>query len=414
LAEFTGERVIPGEVDADLWNEHLARYAFAARLSKRKRVLDLGCGAGYGSAELARTADSVLGIDQSEDAIEFARAHYTAAGVRFETGDCTSIPASDASFDLVVAFEVIEHVSEWRKLIEEARRVLSPGGQFIVSTPNKLYYAESRQKAGPNPFHVHEFEFQEFRDELKSFFPHVSLFLENHAEGVVFRPVEPDQTSEVRVDGVATADASHFFIAVCALRPQTGAPTFVYVPSAANVLRERERHIAKLEGELATKDAWLEKAKSDLAALNVDHQELLARYRTQLAELEQRAQWAAGLQRDIEQRDGRIVQLQQELAEQHAAALEVARGYEAKVQELEREIVRHAEATQQELDKRNAELAKCVDLLHEAEKTVEERTLWAQRLQTEVDERDRRITAISQSRWIRLGRKLGVGPVTGS
>ena len=65
MAEFTGERVIPGQVDADLLNEHLARYAFAARLSRRKQVLDAGCGAGYGSAELARTAAGVLGIDNA-------------------------------------------------------------------------------------------------------------------------------------------------------------------------------------------------------------------------------------------------------------------------------------------------------------------------------------------------------------
>ena len=62
LAEFTGERVIPGQVDADLLNEHLARYAFAARLSRRKQVLDAGCGAGYGSAELARTAAGSVAV----------------------------------------------------------------------------------------------------------------------------------------------------------------------------------------------------------------------------------------------------------------------------------------------------------------------------------------------------------------
>jgi protein-L-isoaspartate O-methyltransferase len=56
LAEFTGERVIPGEVDIDLLNEHMARYTFAARLARGKRVLDAGCGTGYGSAELARAA----------------------------------------------------------------------------------------------------------------------------------------------------------------------------------------------------------------------------------------------------------------------------------------------------------------------------------------------------------------------
>ena len=61
LIEFTGERVVPGQVDADLWNEHLARYAFAAPLAPGKRVLDAGCGSGYGSAELARTARTVVG-----------------------------------------------------------------------------------------------------------------------------------------------------------------------------------------------------------------------------------------------------------------------------------------------------------------------------------------------------------------
>jgi SAM-dependent methyltransferase len=64
LAEFTGERVIPGQVDVDLLNEHMARYTFAARLARGKRVLDAGCGAGYGSAELASQADSVtVGVD---------------------------------------------------------------------------------------------------------------------------------------------------------------------------------------------------------------------------------------------------------------------------------------------------------------------------------------------------------------
>src|ERR1041385_2327885 len=84
LAEFTGERLIPGEVDVDLLNEHMARYTFAARLARGKRVLDAGCGAGYGAAALAETADSVAGVDVAEEAIEFARAHYQAGNLRFE------------------------------------------------------------------------------------------------------------------------------------------------------------------------------------------------------------------------------------------------------------------------------------------------------------------------------------------
>src|ERR1700683_667796 len=76
LAEFTGERVIPGEADVDLLNEHMARYTFAARLARGKRVLDAGCGAGYGSADLARAAERVVGVDCAQGAIEFARADY--------------------------------------------------------------------------------------------------------------------------------------------------------------------------------------------------------------------------------------------------------------------------------------------------------------------------------------------------
>jgi len=75
LAEFTGERLIPGQVDADLLNEHMARYAFAMRLACGNRVLDARRGAGYGSAELARIAKSVTGVDVACEAVEYARAH---------------------------------------------------------------------------------------------------------------------------------------------------------------------------------------------------------------------------------------------------------------------------------------------------------------------------------------------------
>src|SRR5581483_7463542 len=153
---------------------------------------------------------------------------------------CGTMPHPDSCFDLVVAFEVIEHLEHWRDFLREARRVLAPSGQFVVSTPNKLYYAESRGSRGANPYHVHEFEFEEFRSELTGIFPDVALFLENHVEGVTFQPYMPGSTVEVRVDACEPApQESHFFVAVCAHRPQVGNPTFVYVPRAGNVLRER-------------------------------------------------------------------------------------------------------------------------------------------------------------------------------
>ena len=86
LAEFTGERLIPGEVDVDLLNEHMARYHFAVRLARGKRVLDAGCGAGYGSAELADVAESVTGIDIAPEAVEYARAHYALPNLALRAG----------------------------------------------------------------------------------------------------------------------------------------------------------------------------------------------------------------------------------------------------------------------------------------------------------------------------------------
>jgi SAM-dependent methyltransferase len=424
LAEFTGERVIPGQVDADLLNEHFARYVFAARLSRRKQVLDAGCGAGYGSAELARTATGVLGIDRSAEAIAFARAQYPAPNLRFEEADCSALPAADGSIDLVVAFEVIEHLEDWRGFLREVRRTLAPAGQFIVSTPNKLYYSESRGGAGPNPFHVHEFEFEEFRAELGEFFPHVSLFLENHTEGVVFQPFSnklkhvPQEAADVRVDDAGGApEDSHFFLAVCALRPQTGAPTFVYVPRVANVLRERERHIALLERELETKNQWLNRATAELGQLNEDHQAVLGQFRKQIAESEERARWARQLSQDLEERGARIVQLQQEFAAEQAAGRELAEAYEAKVRELDAENeakTRWALETEarlgKEIEAKCQELAACVDLLHQAEQTVEARTALADKLQTEVSGLYSQVSLMKESRWFKLGRKFGLGP----
>ena len=95
MAEFTGERLIPGQVDVDLLNEHLARYAFAVRLARGKRVLDAGCGAGYGAEELSHLAESVVGLDVAAEAIEFAQANYRRPNLRFEQASCTAMPFAD-------------------------------------------------------------------------------------------------------------------------------------------------------------------------------------------------------------------------------------------------------------------------------------------------------------------------------
>jgi SAM-dependent methyltransferase len=407
MAEFTGERLIPGQVDIDLLNEHMARYTFAVRLATGKRVLDAGCGAGYGSAELARVAERVTGADIAAEAVAFARANYRRANLDFEQASCTAMPHADGRFDLVVAFEVIEHLENWRGLLLEARRLLAPGGQFVVSTPNRLYYTESRGAHGANPFHVHEFDFEEFRAELSAVFPHVVLFLENHVEGVAFEPCPPGNTSEVRVDpGEPQPAASHFFVAVCAHRPQVGNPTFVYVPRAANVLRERERHIALLEQEVDTKNRWLAQA-------HADHEQLLGLHRQLKEELEQANQWAESLNRELAERRARIAELQEEVAREQANARQIAEGYAAKINELDEELARRA-AWANDIE---ARLTRSEEMRKTIETDLEERTAWALRLEEEgrqLQEEARKLQhqlgLYRASRWVKLGRKIGLGP----
>ena len=220
--EFTGERVIPGQVEDNLFNEHLARYRFAARLwreagQRAGRVLDAGCGAGYGTAELAATGAEALGIDVSQEAVALARESYP--HVRFEQGSCLSIPAETQAFRMITAFEVIEHLDDWRGFLREAARVLDDAGWLLVSTPNRLYYAESRQKAGPNPFHVHEFTEEEFQGELAQVFPQVKMLLQNHCEGIAFSSDEAQSAGVEISDRKADPDAAHFFLAVCGKQP---------------------------------------------------------------------------------------------------------------------------------------------------------------------------------------------------
>jgi chromosome segregation ATPase len=192
---------------------------------------------------------------------------------------------------------------------------------------------------------------------------------------------------------------------------------FLYVPSAANVLGERERHIALLSGELQQKDAWLEQSKNELAALNGEHQKLLAMFRDQQQELEKRTEWGLELNRELEAAGQRIAELQQELEREQAAARETVSAYEAKVSELDeenRKKTQWALDTEQrlgaELQAKLEELAQCVEYLHQAEATVDARTRWAEELQVRTYELERQVQFYRTSRWVRLGRRVGLGP----
>jgi ubiquinone/menaquinone biosynthesis C-methylase UbiE len=393
LVEFTGERVIPGQVNDDLWSEHVARYAFARRYALGKRVLDAGCGTGYGSAELAQSAGAVTGLDIAPDAIEYARASYPLPGLRFIESSCAAVPFPADSFDLVIAFEVIEHLPDFRAFLDESARVLTREGLFIVSSPNKRYYAETRAETGPNPFHEHEFEAEELVRELERVFPNVRLLLQNRVESFAFHPAVSFWPAEARIDGGGgNAEDAHFFIALCSRGQLPEAKSFVYVPKAANMLRERELHVEALERQLAD--------------VKADREALLDLFRRQTKELEERNKWAQQLDADLKTAGELIAALQNEAAE-------LAAGYQAQVLRMEQEDqvkTEWARKASAELEAKCQELAHCVGLLDTAEATVRERTVWAQTAEAQRAELAAQFEMIRASRWVKMGRTVGLGP----
>jgi len=411
VTEFTGERVIPGQVNDDLWAEHMARYAFVSRFASAKRVLDAGCGTGYGCVELARTASMVTGIDIGSDGLAYACLNCAAPQVRYVQASATAMPFNAGSFDLITAFEVIEHLRDWPDLLKESRRVLDSQGSLLVSTPNRLYYAESRSLNGPNPYHVHEFEFEEFRSALLEVFPRVRILFQNRVETLAFHESRVAAPIEVRVDAAdARPQDAHFFLAVCGFEDLPELRPFIYVPRAANILREREQHIRLLEKELGMTKQWLDQVIADHDKLQHLHEDLTQH-------LHQQNRWALELEQNWRAAQNRVAQLQDELKTEQAAGAEMAAGYERQVAELEEE---NRQKTQWAIDTetrltadlaaRAEQVAATVRLLDAAEATVIERTRWAQGLDAQLQHLQTQLDLIRQSRWLKLGRSVGLGP----
>jgi len=151
---LTGERTVPGIPAENYWfRRHEAAYEFARTLAAG-RVLEVGCGEGYGTAVLAETAATVLGIDYDATTIAHAAATYPQA--HFVRANLAALPVPSATFDLVATLQVIEHVWNHPEFLGECRRALRPGGRLLVTTPNRLTFTPGSD-VPVNPFHTKEF-----------------------------------------------------------------------------------------------------------------------------------------------------------------------------------------------------------------------------------------------------------------
>ncbi len=171
---FTGERYHPEE-PREMAYEHWHRYAFAMELARGRHVLDAACGEGYGAALLARTAASVLGLDLSPDVVAHAQARYGGPRLRFEQADLLRLEGiADASVDLVVSFETLEHLAEHDVLLAGFSRVLKPDGLLLLSTPDRHTYSEI--SGHRNPHHVRELYREEFEALIQRHFARSRLY----------------------------------------------------------------------------------------------------------------------------------------------------------------------------------------------------------------------------------------------
>lgn len=263
MLEWTGERHLPWAADATTHYEHLHRYRLASQLVAGKRVLDLACGEGYGAALMALSASRVVGLDLSAEAVRHATSAYPRENLRFLTASVAALPFHSRQFDVVVGFEVLEHVQEQEALVAEARRVIEPEGLFVLSTPNKEVYSD--RDGERNPFHCKELYLPELEALLRRHFEHVVVLGQKVAPVSLISRLGRLGGS-VTAHGIRRADArfelcepasgpARYFLALASARPLPAVPAdSIQIDQSDAMVLQTSAYLSRLETEVAAKD----------------------------------------------------------------------------------------------------------------------------------------------------------------
>lgn len=161
---LTGERTVPGLAEENYWfRRHEVVYRRLADRCEHRDVLEAGCGEGYGAELIAGVATRVIAVDYDAATVAHVRARYPRVDARH--GNLAELPLPDASVDVVVNFQVIEHLWDQDQFVAECRRVLRPGGLLLMSTPNRITFSPGRDTP-LNPFHTRELDAAELAQLL--------------------------------------------------------------------------------------------------------------------------------------------------------------------------------------------------------------------------------------------------------
>jgi SAM-dependent methyltransferase len=151
---LTGERTVPDVPEENYWfRRHEVVYRAIADRCTGAVVLEAGCGEGYGADLLAGGAAAVLALDYDAPTTAHVARRYPGIGVA--RANLVALPVRDGGCDAVVSLQVIEHLWEQERFLRECRRVLRPGGELLVSTPNRITFSPGRDTP-LNPFHTRE------------------------------------------------------------------------------------------------------------------------------------------------------------------------------------------------------------------------------------------------------------------
>ncbi len=375
---WTGER-LTSETGGQVEIEHLHRYFFARSLCRGLDVLDIASGEGYGAALLAQVARQVVGVEISAEAVAHAQAAYHRPNLRYQQGDARRIPLPDASVDVVVSFETIEHFDEHEIFMKEVGRVLRPDGYLIISSPERDNYSPAG--AAPNPHHVRELTRNEFDDILRRSFKHVTLYAQRALLGAALIPetgtaeatpfLTFERRSEVLFEGSSGLPRAPYLVAVASHVARPACQGSLYVETSgvegifSSALAARQQ-MAALSGRVAEGEEHARQIQSALDQAGAEIAQLQSQL--QLA----RSQ-AAGYEREL----GACFQLLQAEKEAHSLGIR-------KVQD---EGARRVRQLAEAISRTDAEIAQLARVLDE-EREAHERTRAA------LAESDARVQAI--------------------
>ncbi len=169
--KFTWERIEWKQLWFNIrFADHFPRYDFAKKYCKDKIVVDIASGTGYGSYELSKVAQKVIGIDIDGQSIESAQKTYSNSNLEYRLGNWQKIDLPDESTDVVISFETIEHIIDYHEFMNEIKRILKPWWVLVLSTPNYIW------EISKNIYHVSNFTTIHLVDLFKKYYENFEIF----------------------------------------------------------------------------------------------------------------------------------------------------------------------------------------------------------------------------------------------